>query len=76
MCGGYSLLVEVKECFKLDLTDNAGWVEISPMLKGRFNHQLVAANGLIYAVGGEGPFFEHDDIEVREVALFADKTFR
>ena len=40
------------------------------MLKGRFNHQLVAANGLIYAVGGEGPLFEHDDIEVRgEVAL-------
>ena len=48
---------------------SAGWVEISPMLKGRFNHQLVTANGLIYAVGGEGPFSEHDDIEVREVAL-------
>ena len=25
---------------------------------------MVSANGLIYAVGGEGPFSEHDDIEV------------
>ena len=34
------------------------------MLKGRFNHHLVTAKGLIYAIGGEGPFSEHDDIEV------------
>ena len=25
---------------------------------------MVAANGFVYAVGGEGPFSEHDDIEV------------
>ena len=25
---------------------------------------MVSANGFIYAVGGEGPFSEHDDIEV------------
>ena len=34
------------------------------MLKGRFNHHLVTAKGLIFAIGGEGPFSEHDDIEV------------
>ena len=60
------MLVEVKECYKLDLANiPAGWQEISPMLKGRYNHQMVTAKGLIYAVGGEGPFSEHDDIEVR-----------
>ena len=25
---------------------------------------MVSANGFVYAVGGEGPFSEHDDIEV------------
>lgn len=36
------------------------------MLKGRFNFHLVSAQGKLYAVGGEGPFSEHDDIEVGE----------
>ena len=57
--------MEVKECYKLDLFNVLnGWIEICPMLKGRFNHHLVTAKGLIYAIGGEGPFSEHDDIEV------------
>ena len=65
-CGGYSLLLEVKECYRLNLNNvEAGWEAIAPLLKGRFNFQLVAAKGLIYAVGGEGPFGDHDDIEVR-----------
>jgi hypothetical protein len=64
-CGGYNLIIEVRECFKLNLSDlGQGWVESAPMLKGRFNHKLVAAGGKLYAVGGEGPFSEHDDIEV------------
>ena len=55
----------MKECFKLSLAEpSQGWLEIAPMLKGRFNHKLVSARGLIFAIGGEGPFSEHDDIEV------------
>merc|ERR1712020_516588 len=34
------------------------------MLKARFNFKMVAANGLLFAIGGEGPFYEHDDIEI------------
>lgn len=65
ICGGYNTIFQVKECFKLDLSDTAkGWIEIAGMSKGRFGHKLVGVNGLIYAVGGEGPFSEHDDIEV------------
>ena len=67
ICGGYSLLLEVKECFRLDLNSTElGWVQIAPMLKGRFEFHLVAARGLLYAIGGQGPFSEHADIEVRE----------
>lgn len=63
-------MLEVKECFKLDLTNVAeGWVPIAPLLKGRFTFQLVAAAGLIYAIGGEGPFAQHNDIEVGFVKL-------
>lgn len=39
------------------------------MLKGRFNFHLLAAQGKLYAVGGEGAFSEHDDIEVRANSL-------
>lgn len=42
----------------------SGWVAIEPMLKGRFTFQLATAGGLIYAIGGEGPFSNHNDIEV------------
>ncbi len=70
ICGGYNTVFNVKECFKLDLSaTDQGWVEVAPMLKGRFNHKLIAAKGLIYAIGGEGPFSEHDDIEVAILAL-------
>ena len=63
-CGGYNLILEVKECYKLDLTNpSKGWQAIAPMLKARFNFKMVAANGLLFAIGGEGPFYEHDDIE-------------
>ena len=45
---------------------------------------MVSANGLIYAVGGEGPFSEHDDIEVHlsldtsaiQIVLDGYKMFR
>ena len=69
------MILEVKECYKLDLTDPAsqGWQAIAPMLKARFNFNLVAANGLLFAIGGEGPFFDHDDIEVGCVTI--DKIF-
>ena len=61
----------MKECFKLELSQpEVGWQEIAPMLKGRFNFKLVAARGLIFAIGGEGPFSEHDDIEVCDVKAF------
>ena len=66
ICGGYNLILNVKECYKLDLLNTTqGWVESAPMLKGRFGHKLLAAQGLLYAVGGQGPFSNHDDIEVR-----------
>ena len=65
ICGGYNLILSVKECYKLNLSNTTqGWVPIAPLIKGRFNFKMVAANGFIYAVGGEGPFSEHDDIEV------------
>ena len=65
ICGGYNLILSVKECYKLNLSNTTqGWVPIAPLIKGRFNFKMVSANGLIYAVGGEGPFSEHDDIEV------------
>ena len=56
----------MKDCFKLDLAKtNEGWVEIAPMLKGRYNFPLVTANGLIYAVGGQNLNADVNDIEVR-----------
>ena len=62
ICGGYNLILSVKECYKLNLSNTTqGWVPIAPLIKGRFNFKMVAANGF---VGGEGPFSEHDDIEV------------
>ena len=65
ICGGYNLILSVKECYKLNLSNTTqGWVPIAPLIKGRFNFKMVSANGFIYAVGGEGPFSEHDDIEV------------
>ena len=70
ICGGYNLVFTVKECYKLDLSDIAkGWVQIASLNKGRFNHKMVAAKGKVYAVGGEGPFYEHDDIEVRILVI-------
>jgi len=70
ICGGYSLLLEVKECFRLDLNSTElGWVQIAPMLKGRFEFHLVAARGLLYAIGGQGPFSEHADIEIYDPNL-------
>ena len=65
ICGGYNLTLAIKECYKLDLSNTKqGWVSIAPLIKGRFNFKMVSANGFVYAVGGEGPFSEHDDIEV------------
>lgn len=65
ICGGYNIILEVKECYSLDLTTQPlEWVEIAPMNHGRFDFDLVTAGGLLYAVGGEGPFSQHDDIEV------------
>ena len=56
----------MKDCFKLDLAKTSeGWVEIAPMLKGRYNFALVTANGLIYAVGGQNLNSDVNDIEVR-----------
>lgn len=69
ICGGYNLILSVKECYKLNLSNTTqGWVPIAPLIKGRFNFKMVSANGFIYAVGGEGPFSEHDDIEVYDPA--------
>ena len=49
----------------MDLSNTKqGWVPIEPLINGRFNFKMVAANGFVYTVGGEGPFSEHDDIEV------------
>ena len=76
ICGGYSLLLEVKECFRLDLNSTElGWVQIAPMLKGRFEFHLVAARGLLYAIGGQGPFSEHADIEVSEKIVYFYYSF-
>ena len=56
----------MKDCFKLDLAKTSeSWVEIAPMLKGRYNFALVTANGLIYAVGGQNLNSDVNDIEVR-----------
>jgi hypothetical protein len=49
----------------LDLTQETyEWTESAPMTEGRYNFDMVVANGKIYAVGGEGAFSAHDNIEV------------
>ena len=71
ICGGYSLFSAIKDCYQLDLKNvTAGWTEIAPLIKGRYKHQMVAANGLIYVIGGEGTLFEHDDIEASHTCYF------
>ena len=65
ICGGYNPVDEMKDCFKLDLSKpTEGWIQIAPMLRGRYNFALVTANGLIYAVGGQDLNSEVNDIEV------------
>ena len=55
----------MKDCFKLDLAKpTEGWIQIAPMLSGRYNFALVTANGLIYAVGGQDLNSEVNNIEV------------
>ena len=61
----------MKDCFKLDLSKpNEGWIQIAPMLRGRYNFALVTANGLIYAVGGQDLNSEVNDIEVKLPLFF------
>ena len=65
ICGGYNPVDEMKDCFKLDLAKpTEGWIQIAPMLSGRYNFALVTANGLIYAVGGQDLNSEVNTIEV------------
>ena len=56
---------EVKTCYVLDLTQETyEWTESAPLTEGRYEFDMVVANGKIYAVGGEGAFSAHDNIEV------------
>ena len=49
----------------LDLTQETyEWVESAPLINGRFKFQMVVSGSKIYAVGGEGAFSAHDNIEV------------
>ena len=66
ICGGYSAIVDIKACYMLDLTQETyEWVESAPMIHGRYKFQMVVAGSKIYAVGGEGAFSAHDNIEVQ-----------
>ena len=40
------------------------WTEIAPMNYGRYRLALVAAGDLIYAIGGDGAFYNRNDVEV------------
>ena len=61
-------MAEIKTCYMLDLAqENYEWTESAPMIAGRFKFQMVTSGSKIYAVGGEGTFTAHDNIEVNFV---------
>lgn len=49
----------------LDLTqETPEWTEIAPMNHGRYRLALVAAGSHLYAIGGDGAFYNRNDVEV------------
>ena len=46
------------------MQENYEWKESAPLNEGRFKFHMVVAGSKIYAVGGEGAFSAHDNIEV------------
>ena len=41
------------------------WTEIASMNHGRYRLALVAAGNNLYAIGGDGAFYNRKDVEVR-----------
>ena len=41
------------------------WTESAPLIEGRFKFQMHVIDSKIYAVGGEGTFSSHNNIEVQ-----------
>ena len=61
-------MAEIKTCYMLDLAqENYEWTESAPMTVGRVKFQMVTSGSKIYAVGGEGTFTAHDNIEVNSI---------
>ena len=49
----------------LDLTqETPEWIEIASMNHGRYRLALVAAGSHLYAIGGDGAFYNRNDVEV------------
>ena len=49
----------------LDLTqETPEWTEIASMNHGRYRLALVAAGSNLYAIGGDGAFYNRNDVEV------------
>ena len=49
----------------LDLTqETPEWIEIASMNRGRYRLALVAAGSHLYAIGGDGAFYNRNDVEV------------
>ena len=49
----------------LDLTqETPEWTEIASMNHGRYRLALVAAGNGLYAIGGDGAFYNRNDVEV------------
>ena len=49
----------------LDLTqETPEWTEIASMNHGRYRLALVAAGSHLYAIGGDGAFYNRNDVEV------------
>ena len=66
VCGGYHVLNEEKSCYMLDLMqETPEWTEIASMNHGRYRLALVAAGNNLYAIGGDGAFYNRNDVEVR-----------
>lgn len=40
------------------------WTEIASMNHGRYRLALVAAGSYLYAIGGDGAFYNRNDVEV------------
>ena len=58
-------MVEIKTCYVLDLgQETYEWTESAPLIEGRFKFQMHVIDSKIYAVGGEGTFSSHNNIEV------------